>query len=110
VQAGKLRIIGVTSQDRLPAFPEVQTFREIGAEDMVVEHWWGLLAPAGVPQDVIDRLNSVVTAAVELPEIQEKLRTLTVEPRTSTPEEFGKLVAAYVARWATVVKEHGIEV
>ncbi len=110
VQAGKLRIIGVTSRDRLPAFPEVQTFYEIGAKDMVVEHWWGLLAPAGVPKDVIDKLNGAVTAAVKMPDIQEKLKALTVEPRTGTPDEFGRLVAAYVDRWAKVVKEHGIEV
>ena len=110
VQAGKLRVIGVTSKERLPAFADVQTFAEIGATDMVVEHWWGLLAPAGVPNDVVDRLNKDVTAAVSTPDIQEKLRTLSVEPRTSTPAEFGDLVAAYVERWARVVKEHGIEV
>jgi tripartite-type tricarboxylate transporter receptor subunit TctC len=110
VQAGKLRVIGVTSKERLPTFPDVQTFAEIGAKDMVVEHWWGLLAPAGVPKVVVDRLNQEVTAAMKTPEIQERLKSLTVEPRTSTPEEFGKLVASYVERWARVVKEHGIEV
>src|SRR5690606_9452269 len=101
---------GVTSKERLPAFPDVQTFAEIGAKDMVVEHWWGLLAPAGVPKAVVDRLNEAVTAAVKTPDFQARLRTLTVEPRTSTPEEFGQLVAAYVQRWAQVVKDHGIEV
>lgn len=110
VQAGKLRVIGVTSKERLAAFPDVQTFVEIGVKDMVVEHWWGLLAPAGVPSTVVERLNREVSAAVMTPEIQQKLKTLTVEPRTSTPEEFGNLVASYVERWARVVKEHGIEV
>lgn len=109
VNAGKLRVIGVTSKDRLPAFPEVPTFAELGASDMVVEHWWGLLAPAGVPRDVVLRLNREVAAAVTAPEIQEKLQALGVEPRTSTPEAFGEHIASYVKRWARVVKEHGIE-
>ena len=110
VQAGKLRVIGVTSKERLPAYADVQPFVEIGATDMVVEHWWGLLAPAGVPKDVVDRLNREVTAAVRTPDMVEKFRMLTVEPRTSTPQAFGELVATYVARWAKVVKDHGIEV
>ncbi len=99
----------MTSKERLPSFPDVPTFAEIGASDMVVEHWWGLLAPAGVPKDVVLRLNREVAAATMAPDIQEKLKALGVEPRTSTPEAFGEHIASYVRRWADVVKEHGIE-
>lgn len=109
VNAGKLRVIGVTAKERLPAFADVPTFVEVGVRDMVVEHWWGLVGPAGMPRDVVIRLNEALAAAVKMPDVQEKFKTLGVEPRTATPEAFRELIAAYVQRWARIAKEHGIE-
>lgn len=109
VNAGKLRIIGVTAKDRLPAFADVPTFAEVGVRDMVVEHWWGLVGPAGIPRDVVLRLNEAVAAAVKMPDVQEKFKSLGVEPRIATPETFREQIASYVARWARIAKEHGIE-
>jgi tripartite-type tricarboxylate transporter receptor subunit TctC len=110
VAAGKLKIIGVTSTKRLPQFPDVPTFAEMGIRDMVVEHWWGVLGPAGMPRDVVQRLNAEIAKAVAAPDVRERLAPLGVEPRTGTPEEFGAVIDSYTKRWARVVKDNNIEV
>lgn len=110
VSGGKLRVIGVTSLKRLPAFPDVPTFVEIGVQDLVVEHWWGILGPAGLPREVVQRLQAEIARAVAAPDVRERFSSLGVEPRSSTPEQFRELIQAYVTRWARVVKEHNIRV
>lgn len=110
VSGGKLRVIGVTSLKRLPAFPDVPTFVEIGVQDLVVEHWWGMLGPAGLPREVVQRLQAEIAKAVAAPDVRERFSSLGVEPRSSTPEQFRELIQAYVTRWARVVKEHNIRV
>jgi tripartite-type tricarboxylate transporter receptor subunit TctC len=109
VQSGKLRVLGVTAAARLPAFADVPTFAEIGATDLVVEHWWGLLGPAGTPRPVVERLESEVAKALAVPEVRERFAGLGVEPRSSTSAEFRALVETYVKRWARVVRENQIK-
>lgn len=110
VSAGKLRVIGVTSLKRLAAFPDVPTFVEIGVPDLVVEHWWGVLGPPGLPKEVVQRLQAEIAKAVAAPDVRERFSALGVEPRSSTPEQFRELIQSYVARWTRVVKEHNIRV
>ncbi len=110
VKSGRLRILGVTSARRLPAFPNVATFAESGVSGLVVEHWWGVMAPAGVPRPVIDKLHDAIVAAVNSTELRERFATLAVEPKTNTPEEFRALLASDVKRWGKVVKDAGIKV
>jgi tripartite-type tricarboxylate transporter receptor subunit TctC len=110
VNTEKLRVIGVTSKQRLESFPDVPTFAEIGASDMVVEHWWGLVGPAGIPLDVVHTLNKAIAEAVRAPAVQERFKALGVEPRTGTPESFREHIKSYVERWAQVVKDNKIEV
>lgn len=109
VQSGKLRVLGVTAAARLPAFADVPTFAEIGATDLVVEHWWGLLGPAGMPRPVVERLESEVAKALAVPELRERFAGLGVEPRSSTSAQFRALVETYVQRWARVVRENQIK-
>ncbi len=109
VAAGKLRIIGITSPARLPAYPDVPTFAEIGVADLVVEHWWGLLGPAGMAPEIVQRLQTETAKAIAAPDIRERFGSLGVEPRASSPEQFRDLVQAYVRRWSKVVRENNIK-
>jgi len=109
-QSGRLRILGVTSAKRLAAFPDVATFEESGVSGMIVEHWWGVMAPAGVPKPVVDKLRGAIVDAVNSPDVRERFSVLAVEPRTNTPQEFRALLETDVKRWAKVVKDAGIKI
>lgn len=109
VQAGRLRPVGVTTAKRHPSHPEVPTFEESGVPNMVLHHWFGVLAPAGLAKPVKAKLLREFTAAVSYPAIVERYRALILEPATATPEEFRKLIETDLARWGKVVREAGIK-
>src|SRR5689334_5787328 len=109
VQSGRLRPVGVTTAQRHPSHPEVPTFEESGVPNMVLHHWFGVLAPAGLPRPIRDRLVKEFTAAAGHPAIRERYRVLVIEPATTTPEEFLKLIETDLARWGKVVREAGIK-
>ena len=109
-QSGRLRILGVTSAKRLPAFPDVATFEESGISGLVVEHWWGIMAPAGVPKPIVEKLRGEIVAAVNSPDVRERFTVLAVEPRTNTPQQFQALLESDVKRWAKVVRDAGIKI
>jgi tripartite-type tricarboxylate transporter receptor subunit TctC len=107
-EAGKLRVLAATQDSRIPVMPDVPTLAESGVHDADVSLWFGLLAPARTPADIIDRLDGEITRILALPDIQKSLdkQGLTVAP--DTPQEFGALVSAETARWADVIKQAGI--
>jgi tripartite-type tricarboxylate transporter receptor subunit TctC len=109
-QTGRLRILGVTSAKRVPAFPDVPTFEESGVAGMVVEHWWGVMAPAGVPRPIVEKLHGEIVKAVNSADVHERFSVLAVEPRTNTPQQFKALLEADLKRWAKVVKDAGIKI
>jgi len=109
VQSGRLRPVGVTTAQRHPSHPEVPTFQESGVPNMVLTHWFGVLAPAGIARPIRDRLVREFTAAASYPAIVERYRALVLEPVTTTPEEFLKLIETDLARWGKVVREAGIK-
>jgi tripartite-type tricarboxylate transporter receptor subunit TctC len=94
---------------RLAAFPEVPTFAESGISDFVVEHWWGVLAPAGVAPPIVVRLHDAIVKAVGAADVRERFETLAVQPATNAPGQFHALLASEVMRWAKVVKGAGIK-
>jgi len=108
-KSGRLRILGVTSAKRLPAFPDVPTFEESGVPGLVFEHWWGVMAPAATPRTIVDKLHDAITKALAAPDLRERFAALAVEPRTNTPEQFRALLASDLQRWAKVVKDAGIK-
>ncbi|MEP6942645.1 MAG: tripartite tricarboxylate transporter substrate binding protein [Betaproteobacteria bacterium] len=108
-KAGKLRILAVASAKRSPAAPDVPTVAESGYPEFDVDLWYGLLAPAGTPKDVVARLNAEITQILSAPEMRETLAGQGLEAVTSTPEQFGALMNADLARWAKVIKEAGIK-
>ena len=109
VQTGRLRPVGVTTAKRHPSHPEVPTFAESGIPTMVLHHWFGVMAPAGLPRPIEARLHREIGAAVDYPAIVERYRALILEPATTTPEEFRKLIETDLKRWGKVVKDANIQ-
>lgn len=105
VQSGRLRPVGVSTAKRHPAQPEVPTFAESGITNMTLFHWFGVLAPAGLPKPVLARLNREFVNAVNHPPIQERYKGMLIEPATMTPDEFRALIESDLKRWGKVVKE-----
>ncbi|MFC5521822.1 tripartite tricarboxylate transporter substrate binding protein [Polaromonas jejuensis] len=107
VKGGKLKAIAQTGARRSPAMPDVPTVAESGLPGFDVSVWNGLMAPAGTPKDVIAKLNAEIKRELESPEFKERLAAQGYEPAWSTPEQFGKLIASDIERWARVVKTSG---
>jgi tripartite-type tricarboxylate transporter receptor subunit TctC len=105
--AGSVRALGSASEKRIDALPAVSTFREAGI-DLVVEHWWGVLAPAGLPSAVATRLQAALRDTLAAPDIATRLAPLGVTPAHRSPDEFRALIASDTARWADIVRAAGI--
>ncbi|HUP96089.1 MAG TPA: tripartite tricarboxylate transporter substrate binding protein [Burkholderiales bacterium] len=103
VRAGKLRMLAVMGEKRAPAFPETPTMKEQGLPNLVVETWYGLFAPAGTTAAVIAKLNADLNALLEQAEVRELLVRQELNPAGGSPERFGQMVRAELARWARVV-------
>jgi len=109
IRAGKLKALAVTTAKRSAALPDVPTLAETypGFE---IDTWWGLVAPAGTPADVVHRLNKAVTEALASPEVKSRFANLMAEPTPTTPEQFGQFMAAERAKYGPVVKASGAQV
>lgn len=104
IKSGKLRALATTGHTRSPAFPDVPTLQELGIKDFEASAWWGLFAPAGTPQPVIEKLNLVLAAALKDPKVKAQLALQGDEPSISTPQQFGAYVRDETAKWTKVVK------
>ena len=107
--SGKLRAIAATGPQRWPGLPDVPTVAEQGVVEYDVRSWAGLMAPAGTPSVVVDRLNAATLKALEVPEVGQKLADMGGEARVSTPEEMKALVASELKRWTQLVAEVDIQ-
>ena len=107
IKGGKLRAIGVSSAKRNSSMPDVPTIAEMGYPQFNVSPWWGLLAPAGTPKAIIDKIHADVIKIVHTPEGQNFFREQGSEVFTTSPEEFRKILEADVVHWAKVVKSSG---
>ena len=107
VKAGKLRAIAVTSAKRSPLLPDVPTVAESGYPGFEVNGWYGLLAPAGTPPEIIARLHDEVVKVLALPEVREKIAADGAEPVGNTPTEFDAYIRSEAVKWAKVIKESG---
>ena len=107
VKSGKLRALAVLGKERYPGLPEVPTAAESGMPEFEVDTWYGVLAPAGVPREIVARLNAELTKIMQSPDMRERLAGMGIEPLASTPGEFGDFIKAEAAKWAKVVKAAG---
>lgn len=106
-KAGKLRVLGVMTEKRHPFMPDVPTFVELGYKEFVMGNWTGIIAPAGTPKTVVNKLAAEATRIVRSPDVSDKLTQQGFDPSGGTPEEFGKLIRAETARFGKAVKDSG---
>ena len=109
VQGARVRTLAVTSAKRLTPLPNVPTFEESGVTGMVISHWWAVMAPAGVPKPVVEKLRAAIVQALASRDLRERYAVLSVDPVTSTPDELRKLLETDVSRWRGIVKSAGIK-
>jgi tripartite-type tricarboxylate transporter receptor subunit TctC len=108
INEGKVKALGVTSTSRIKAMPDLPTIAEAGVPGYGGTPWFSVVAPAGTPRPIIDRLNQVLMAFISRPETQDKMNALAITPWTSTPDELAQFIPAEIAKWAQVVKDAGI--
>jgi tripartite-type tricarboxylate transporter receptor subunit TctC len=110
IEAGKVRVYGVTSPTRVKAVPDIPTIAEAGLPGYAASGWFSfsVVARAGTPSPVIDKLNAVLTAYLKRPDVAERLATLAINPLTSTPDELERFIPVEIRKWAQVVKDAGI--
>ena len=108
-KAGKVRLIGVASDRRLPALPDVPTFIEQGFPGFTGSTWAGMLAPAGTPRDIVKRMSDEVARIIKSDETRAKLEAMGTFPSGSTPEEFDAFINSETVKWAQVIKTAGVK-
>ena len=108
VRSGRLRALATTGNARMLALPDIPTVAEAGVRGYEAGLWYGFVGPARIPAEIVRRLNSEIVAVLALPEIRERLLSQGVEARSTTPDEFARLLVSDVARWAVVVKRAGL--
>ncbi|AVG41815.1 Bug family tripartite tricarboxylate transporter substrate binding protein [Achromobacter insolitus] len=108
IQSGKLRALAVTSDKRLAELPDVPTMAEAGVKDMVVTAWFGLVAPAGTPRDVVDKLYIATRDVVRSPDISDRFKAMGGQAGGNTPAEFSAFIDQERARWMQIVDAAGL--
>ncbi len=103
IKSGRIKAIAVTSENRSEAAPSVPTFREAGTPEVVAYIWTGLLAPAGTPDSIVDKLNSVVGEALSTPEVKAKYLEEGTEAPTMSPKEFGDIIDRHSKTWGEII-------
>jgi len=108
VKGGKLRLIGVTTPKRMPQFPDVPTVSESGLPGFEFNSWFAIMAPAGTPKEIVQRLSAEVAKALADPEVRDKLNAQGLTPRGTTPEELGTAMRAQLAKYGALIKANNI--
>ena len=103
-KSGKVRLIGVASDRRLPAVPDLPTFIEQGIPNFTGSTWAGMLAPAGAPRDIVQRVSGEIAKIVRSDDVRARFEELGTFPAGSTPEEFAKFIAAETDKWGKVIR------
>jgi len=109
VAAGKARLLATMGEKRDPAFPKHPTLVESGYPGLVVVGWNGLLAPAGTPPEIVNKLSRELGRHLNMPEFRERMASLGADPSPSTPEAFGAMIRAEAAKWQKVIRAIGLE-
>ncbi|RYY85813.1 MAG: tripartite tricarboxylate transporter substrate binding protein [Comamonadaceae bacterium] len=104
LQGGRLRALAITSPQRVPAAPTIPTFAESGYPGFDLTLWYGMVAPKGLPDPIVRKLNTALRAAIAAPDVQQALRSAAAEPLGSSPEEMLAFVQKESARWGAMIK------
>jgi tripartite-type tricarboxylate transporter receptor subunit TctC len=108
IQGGRVKAMAVTSADRLPEMPTLPTMKEVGV-DLNVSFWSGLLAPAGTPAPIVKQLSDEIAKVLAMPDVVKRISVLSITPKSSTPEEFAKLIAAEIPLWKKIAADNNIK-
>jgi tripartite-type tricarboxylate transporter receptor subunit TctC len=108
VQAGKLRVLGVATEERTPLYPDAPTLREQGLPSVVGYGWYGMLAPAGTPASIVARLNAEMNAALADADVRRKAEAAGLQLRGSTSAEFSAFIASETRKWAQIIQAANI--
>ena len=109
VQAGRVRALAVLAGERVPALPDTPSAKEAGFPGFQVLSWYGIVAPAGTPREIINRLNAELTKIMKSPDGRERITGAGFDPMTSTPEAFAEFLQSEIARYSRVIKASGIQ-
>jgi tripartite-type tricarboxylate transporter receptor subunit TctC len=109
VREGKLRVLGMTGAERSPSFPDIPTIAEAGLPGYSALFWFGVVAPAGTPPPVVNRLSKEIGAILNDPVFKSAFAAQGVDPVSSTPEEFSRLIRDDLPKWTAIMKQAGIE-
>jgi len=109
IRAGRIKALATSSPERVSDLPDVPTMKELGLDQLSLEFWDGVWAPAGVPADIVEKLNAAINAALQSPEMIASMKQLGFESRIGSPQDFAAFVAAEIPRWTAVVKASGVQ-
>ena len=110
IKAGSLKPFAITSASRSPAFPDVPTLQELGYPNFTVDSWFGIVAPAGTPKEIVDKLNATIEKILSKPEVVEQMDGLGAVIEKNTPAQFGEFISAETKSWGDVIRKGGISV
>jgi len=109
LRSGRMRALAVTGQKRSPQLKDVPTMEEIGFKGFDAMQWYGSVGPAGMPADVVKKLNETQVAVLKAPDLAEKLSGEAVEPWPMTPEQFAQYIRSEISRWTALAKARKIQ-
>ena len=110
IQAGKLRGLAISTPRRLPQLPDVPTFAEEGITGFDVSNWYGVMAPAGTPRDIVQKLNADINKAMQVPEVRARLEGVGTQMREQSAAEFEAYMKSEVAKYAKLIKDTGVRI
>ena len=110
IQAGKLKPIALGARQRAPTAPDVPTTAEVGMPDLLIENWYGMFAPAGTPQNIVAEINRVANAAMNDPQVKQKLADQGLTVAGDTPDQFRAFIDSETTKWAKVMKDAGVKI
>src|SRR6185436_5254309 len=109
IREGKIKALAISSPQRSSDLPQVPTMKELGIEELSLEYWAGVWAPAGTPTDIVEKLNAAVNKALQSPDLIASLKKLGFETRIGSPRDFAAFITTEIPRWAAVVKASGVK-
>ncbi len=109
IDGKRVKVLGVTSKNRLPGLPGTAPLAQLGVPNFEMQSWQGVFAPAGTPKPIVERLGKEIAAIIAMPDVQEKLRTLGVEPDGRASDAFTTFQRAEIAKWGKVIQDAGIQ-
>jgi tripartite-type tricarboxylate transporter receptor subunit TctC len=110
IQAGKLKPIALGARQRAPTAPDVPTTAEVGMPDLLIENWYGMIAPAGTPEKIVAEINRVANEAMNDPQVKQKLADQGLTVAGDTPEQFRAFIDSETTKWAKVMRDAGVPI